>query len=655
MLPSRKYGIVDTIRIPFRCAPVLTVLAGMQMFMAGAVPTLQIVATAKFIDTAITVVQNQSDLSLIYPSMIAVVALIAFQWMSRQWTALIQVRLELSIREHFRTAVTEKRAKLAYRHIENHETWDLISRVSKSPETKIRSALTDLLSMASKAIQVAGILILLITQVWWAAVLILVLTAPLFVLAIKSGRSTYEAGREVTKFKRKYEYLSEVLTGREAVEERTLFGYGEQLGDRWYRHYETARKIEFRTERAWFIKMKSGSVLTALVSMLIIMVLIGPVLSGAVTIGMFISLVNAVFGVVQIMSWQFTANVDQLVKHTEYLRDLSDFARLEETEGAAAVPAFPSPVFQSLEFREVKFTYPGMEKPILNGISFRIQAGSHYAFVGINGAGKTTITKLLTGLYDNYEGEILLNGRNISEYGQQELKAFYSVVYQDFAKYYLSMKDNIAVGDVNRLQDNATLTRIYQAADQMDLYHLEQKLPQGIHTPLGKIKAGGLDVSGGEWQRIAMARALLNPAPIRILDEPTAALDPISESRLYEQFEQISRGKTTLFISHRLGSTLLADEIFVIGYGRVLEHGSHQELMTPAANMPRCTRARGAGINEQERSCGNWKTDFAGYDLENSVSCRACIVSGDVSAYECDWNRTRSFVRLEYASFADLL
>ncbi|MFC3769044.1 ABC transporter ATP-binding protein [Paenibacillus sp. GCM10012303] len=597
VLTGRTYGVWDTFRIPFRCAPILTVLAILQTLLAGAAPTMQIVATASFIDNALSIVQNESDLSLIYPSMLAVVALIAYQWMARQWTALIQVRLELSIREQFRTAITEKRAKLAYRHIENHETWDLISRIAAAPETKIRSAFTDLLAIVSKAIQVTGILILLITQVWWAALLILALTAPLFALAIKSGRSTYEAGREVSKYKRKYEYLTEVLTGREAVDERTLFGFGGPVGERWYRHYETARSIEFRTERKWFIKMKAGSVLTAIVSMLIIMVLIGPVIAGAVTIGMFISLVNAVFGIVQMMSWQFTANVDQLTKHREYLKDLTEFARLEETDGAAAAPVFPAPVFESLEFREVKFVYPGMQAPVLNGLSFRIQAGSQYAFVGVNGAGKTTIMKLLTGLYDQYDGEILLNGKPISEYGQHELKAFYSVVYQDFAKYYIPLKDNIAVGDVNRLRHDAeegTLARIRQAAGQVSLHTLEQKLPEGFDTPLGKIKTGGQDVSGGEWQRIAMARALLNPAPVRILDEPTAALDPIGESKLYEQFEQISRDKTTLFISHRLGSTLLADHIFVIGDGRIIEQGSHPELM----------KARGvyAGMYESQRS-----------------------------------------------------
>lgn len=578
-ITARKYAIADMLRIPYQCSPVLTVLAGVLIVLGGLVPTLQIVVTAQFIDVAISIVSDKAATSLIYPSLFGVVALIAFMWISGELKKFVQVRLELAIREKFRTAIVEKRAKLAYQHIENHETWDLISRVSVNPETQMKTAYTELLSLVSTIMQVAGILVLLVAQVWWAALLIVMFSVPLFALAIKSGKANYQANREVSNVKRRTEYLSVVLSGRDSVDERTLFGYSEAINDTWYSQYETARKIEFRTERKWFVKMKTGSVLTALISILIIFVLLNPVLSGELTIGMFIALVNAVFGLVQFMSWEFTRSVDQLAKNKEYLNDLTSFAALEEDEGASAPPALPPPAFQSLEFRDVSFTYPGMDKRILDGMSFRIEAGSHYAFVGINGAGKTTITKLITGLYDKYEGEIHLNGKNLSEYSQSELKAFYSVVYQDFAKYFISMKENIAVGDINGMAGGSTSNRIQSTIDHVGLGDAASKLPQGMDTPLGKIKEGGQDISGGEWQRIAMARAIMNPAPLRILDEPTAALDPISESKLYEEFEHISQDKMTLFISHRLGSTKLADEIFVIGDGRVIESGSHRELM----------------------------------------------------------------------------
>jgi len=578
-IEQRKYGIVDILRIPLKCAPILTVLAVLQNLANGIVPTVQVIVTASFLDTAIRVVGEGLDPSLIYPSLGGVVALIAYTWVSEALARFVKVRMELSIRERFRTAIIEKRARLAYHHIENHDTWDLISRVSKTPETQLQTALYDLLSLTAGILQVFGLLLLLITQVWWAALLILVFSVPLFVLAVRSGKANYQASREVTKYRRKTDYLTEVLTGREAVDERSLFGYGDRMNETWYEQYETARKIELRTKRKWYIKMKAGSILTALISVLIVLVLLQPVLSGVLSLGIFISLVNAVFGLVQTMSWSFTYLVDQLAKHREYMKDLTDFAALEETEGALELPATPTPLFESLELDQVRFRYPGTDRYILDGLSLRIEAGKHYAFVGINGAGKTTITKLITGLYDNYEGRILLNGKELSQYRQEELKAFFSVVYQDFARYYIPLKDNIALGRAGSLGDEGMDSSIQEAMERVNLHEMIRKLPQGLHTPLGKIRQEGQDVSGGEWQRIAMARAVLNPAPIRILDEPTAALDPISESRLYKEFEVISRDKTTLFISHRLGSTKLADEILVIGDGRVLERGSHRELM----------------------------------------------------------------------------
>ena len=582
LIEKRKYGVFDLLRIPLSCAPAVAILSGLQIILTGIIPTIQVVVTARFLDTAVFIAQNRAALNLIYPALFAVVSLIAYQWISGELARFAQVRLELALRENFRTAITEKKARLLYKHIEENETWDLISRVTNNPEERPKKAYLDLLHMVAIMIRVAGLLLLLLLQVWWAAVVIFTVSIPLLTLAVRSGRATYETSREVTKYERKYQYLSEVLTGREAVEERALFGYGEEVSKIWHDQYETARKISLRAEKKWFIKMKSGSLLTALISIIVVLVLINPVLSGAITIGMFIALVNAAFGLVHMMSWSLTHYMDELAKHLEYLKDLSRFAALEETAGATGMPSFPPPAFASLEFKDVRFKYPGTDKYILNGLSFRIEAGRHYAFVGLNGAGKTTIIKLITGLYGEFEGEILINGESITDYEEDRLKALLSVVHQDYARYYITLKDNIKLGYVNAPDDEETVRRIQDVLARMGLTAAAARLPQGIETPLGKIKPGGQDLSGGEWQRLAMARALLKPASLLILDEPTAALDPLSESRLYEEFEAISLGRTTIFISHRLGSTKLADEIFVIHNGQILEKGSHAQLL--AAN-----------------------------------------------------------------------
>lgn len=582
LLENKTYTTKDIIKIPLKAAPIPSMLIGLQKLLSGIVPTLQVLVTAKFIDTAVSVVANKKAASTIMPSLIAVVSLIAYSWISSQLIKFAEVKMELTTRSKFRTAVTEKRAKLSYKHIENTETWDLISRVSREPEVQIKNAYKDMLSMVAMILKILGILFVLFVQVWWAAFVILGFSIPLFYLALKSGKANYKASREVSKYKRKYEYLGEVLSGRDSVDERALFSFGDKINKNWLEQYEIARGIEFKTERKWFIKMKTGSLLTALVSILIVGVLLNPVQTGAITIGMFISLVNSVFSLVQMMSWELTYQVDQLAKNKEYLKDLSVFASLEETLGAIDKPISTSPEFKSLEFKNVSFKYPGTDTYILKNASFTIEEGKHYAFVGTNGAGKTTITKLITGLYDNYEGEILVNGKSIKEFSQSKLKSICSVVYQDFAKYFISLKHNISVGRIDGMDNDKNLKLISEAVSTIELNDVIGKLPEGMDTPLGKIKSNGLDVSGGEWQRIAMARSIINPAPLRILDEPTAALDPISESKVYEKFEEISKGGTTIFISHRLGSTKLADEIFVIGNGAILEKGTHNELMDTA-------------------------------------------------------------------------
>jgi len=230
-------------------------------------------------------------------------------------------------------------------------------------------------------------------------------------------------------------------------------------------------------------------------------------------------------------------------------------------------PATPA----RIELGDVRFRYPGSERYILDGLSMTLEAGKRYALVGANGCGKTTVTRLLTGLYPAESGHVWVNGRDLREITAAELRSLISVVYQDFARYSVSLRDNVFLG-----QEPAEDRQVFERAG---LGPLVARLPHGIDTPLGKIAGDGVDISGGEWQRVAMARSLARPAALRILDEPTAALDPVAESELYASFERLTEGATTLLITHRLGATQTADVILVLDGGRIVETGSHAELM----------------------------------------------------------------------------
>ncbi|MDF2538737.1 MAG: transporter ATP-binding protein [Herbinix sp.] len=412
---------------------------------------------------------------------------------------------------------------------------------------------------------------------WWVGLVILVVCIPMFWLAMKAGKETYAAHKDAQIYFRRAAYLQGVLLSRENVEERSLFGYTDELNNEWLAKFESSRIINQNVRQKHFIRMKGASLITVFISLFIIGMMLIPIASGDMTIGVFMALAVATLDLVQDMSWRLSRIVEQVVNGKEYLNDLTVFCSLSEADGALDLPIRPKDFrFENIEFINVSFQYPNTENYILKDFSLKLEKNRHYAFVGINGAGKTTITKLLTGMYDNFDGEILINGKSIREYNQAHLKGLFAVVYQDLAKYYITMKDNIALGN---LVETDNETKIRDAANMIGLKEVIDKLKDGINSWVGKIKQGGIDLSGGEWQRVAIARALYNPAQIRILDEPTAALDPVAESNIYELFGRISAGKSSIFITHRLGAAKLADEIIVIDEGRVKEKGNHEMLL----------------------------------------------------------------------------
>lgn len=355
------------------------------------------------------------------------------------------------------------------------------------------------------------------------------------------------------------------------MEERTLFQYGPFVEKRMLNFYEMFRKKSIAVCIQRNVSVEGGSIATSLFTILIASMLLVSYFNHHMTIGLFLSLFAAVMSLTETMSWGFAGAISEITGNHQKLKDIDAFFQLpEEKISGNAVGATEVGI---IEFRDVWFKYPNTENYILKGLSLVLLSGHHYAFVGKNGAGKSTIIKLLTGLYREYEGEILIDGKELKEYGLEELRRIYAVVYQDFAKYQVSLYDNISFGN-----PGCTKEQVDEAIRICGLENLVRKIGD-VNRPLGKISQGGVEVSGGEWQRIALARAFIKGNGILVLDEPTSALDPIMESRLYEEFGKICGARTTLFISHRLGSTRLADVIYVIDDGKVRESGSHEELM----------------------------------------------------------------------------
>ncbi len=580
-LKQRSYKAFDAIRLSFQASPLCTVLRILLSFIYAIMPTAALaVSTADFVDTASAILKNGRPYGDIFLPLALLLAVLGIYINIGSIIELINARINLSLQQKLKPAVVEKQTLLDFKHIENSDSWELISRVSRDPVKAITEGFAAFMTFMQIIVNVSALLILIAAQVWWAMLIVLAFSIPMFWLSMRAGRKNYQAGRDVEKFNRRTEYLNEVLIGRDAVDERTLFGYGEAISQLWQEQYKIGWMHQLKVTAKTFLVTKGSSMMISLIAILIALTLISPVINGSMSVGMFMGIVSAVFGMANQIGWQMSSSLENISKTTEYMKDLSAFVELSQADGAAALPDKEPISFEKLEFRNVRFQYPSGNRYILDGMSFTLEKGRHYAFVGKNGMGKTTITKLLTGLYTEYEGEILINGTELRQYPASTLKALFSLVYQDFAKYYIPLSDNISLGDVAKQTVGGISKReLENAAVQAGLSNTISMLKNGLDTPLGKIKENGQDLSGGQWQRVAIARSFISRAPVKILDEPTAALDPISESQIYEEFEKLTRNKTTIFISHRLGSTKLADEILVVGNGKIAERGTHEELM----------------------------------------------------------------------------
>ena len=575
ILEKRKYGAFDLIRLAFKVAPMLAAIMLLMRLIAALTPAILVIVTANFIDISVAVLNGDALPAQMRLPILLLGGLTSFGWFLTVFDKYLRSKFLIATRLTYRVELIEKRARLQYRYIEDQDTYDLIKRIATPADTQIIDQYQNSTRLLDVIIQVVSLLGILLVNIWWAAIALLVFAIPIFYVGAKAGKTIYAVDRDVSKTERKAYYLTEVCSGREPALERTLFAYGPKMTDELWHRFEVARIQKQKIRRKIETKMTLSGMLVSLTVATVAIILLQPVATGVISLGLFVSIVMACLSLSTILIGLLPNQLANFAQHLEYLKELEKFCHLEETADALATRCNQGFDFKKLELKNVCFTYPGTEKAILNNVNLTILPSKHYAFVGVNGAGKTTIIKLLTGQYQDYEGEILINGQELKAYSAARLKTIFSVAYQDFAKYEISVKENMLVGNLDATSDE----EIAEAIRLLELDEMVDKLPKGLATMLGKIAADGVDISGGQWQRIALARSIINQAPIKILDEPTAALDPISESNLYAQFEKIIADKTSIFISHRLGSIKLADEIFVFDEGSVVENGDHETLM----------------------------------------------------------------------------
>lgn len=410
----------------------------------------------------------------------------------------------------------------------------------------------------------------------WILLLLVIGVLPAFVGESHFAFLGYSLRFRQTPARRQLDYLRQLGASKESAKELKLFGLSPYLTGKYARISDDIYTQNVSLSKRRLLASSLFSLLSATAYYGAYAFVIYRTIHGDLSLKSLIYLAAAIAGassnIQQIFS-SFTSIADQALFLTDFLNLFRLEPKLQSKPNA--IPA-PRPIRQGFEFDRVTFAYPGTRRAVLGHLDLRIEPGQRVALVGENGQGKTTLVKLITRLYDPTAGRILLDGVDLRDYDLEDLHREIAVIFQDFMRYEMTGRDNIAMG---KIDDRDDFNRILTAARKSLADAVLQKLPESYEQMLGRRFEGGVDLSGGEWQKIALARAYLRNAQLLILDEPTAALDARSEREVFERFSDLTVGKTALLISHRFSTVRMADRILVLEGGKIVEDGCHSQLM----------------------------------------------------------------------------
>lgn len=568
-----------SLRLVWTAAPHWTTAWICLLIVQGVLPVATVYLTKLIIDSFVATTGSNVSWAAIQPILVLVGLLAAVLLVSElvqsgaEWVRTAQGEY---VQDHIQQLVQQQSVAVDLAFYESPAYHDQLEQAQSQAATRSQALLENTGTLIQNGITLVAMIGVLLPYGAWLPGVLIVSTLPALFVVVRFDQQYHRWWQRSTADRRRAFYYNALLTESHTAAELRLFG----LGSHFQTAYQTVRQ-RLRNERLQLVKIQSvarlgAGVVALLITGVVMVWMVWRALQGVLSLGDLVLFYQALSRGQTLMR-TLLSNLGQLYSNSLFLGNLFSFLALTPTVHEPTEPMpMPLVIKQGVEFRHVTFRYPGSERVALEDFNLHIPANKIVAIVGVNGAGKTTLVKLLCRFYDPDAGTITIDGVDLRRFKLADLRRAITMLFQFPIPFYMTARDNVALGNVTL---DHTMAEIEAATRSAGAHEIVARLPQGYDTPLGKLFANGAELSGGEWQRIATARAFLRQAPIVVLDEPTSAMDSWAEADWFDRLRALTQGRTGLIITHRFTIAMRADIIHVMHAGRIIESGRHDQLL----------------------------------------------------------------------------